>query len=86
MGQYRKKPVVIDAFRWTEGPEQIEDPEWIIEAIKAGTMWTEAPYRYIRTMEGTIRVSPGDWILKGIAGEIYPCKDAIFRQTYELVE
>ena len=41
---------------------------------------------YLNTLEGKMRVSHGDWIITGIAGEKYPCKDAIFRGTYEPVE
>lgn len=37
--KYRKKPVVIEAFKWTGDMNQVEDPEWIIEAIKKGTIW-----------------------------------------------
>ena len=74
--KYRKKPVVIDAFQWTGGPEQENDPEWIIEAIKNKTAW-------FQTLEGVHEASVGDYIIRGIAGEIYPCKPDIFRATYE---
>ena len=39
MGRYRKKPVVIEAFKWTGGPAQLEDPEWIVDAIKRQEVW-----------------------------------------------
>jgi len=42
--------------------------------------------RDIETLEGTMHANPGDWIITGIKGERYPCKDEIFRQTYEPVE
>jgi len=86
MGKYRKKPVVIEAFRWTGGPDQEEDPVWIVEAIKAGTVYYQggdAPYLTIETLEGDMRANVGDWIIRGVKGEIYPCKPDIFEATYE---
>jgi len=89
--KYRKKPVVIDAFRWTAGPDQTEDPEWITREIDAGRIWftnagTPNIRMSIRTLEGGIYASPGDWIIRGIKGEIYPCKPDIFEATYEPAE
>lgn len=86
MAQYRKKPVVIDAFRWTGGPDQEEDPIWAIEAIKSGRMYYQGgdePYMTIKTLKGTMRANVGDWIIRGVVGEIYPCKPDIFAATYE---
>lgn len=89
MSKYRKKPVVIDAFLWTGDENQTEDPEWIIEGIKAGSVWfyTEerGTFMQIRTLEGVMQASPGDYIIRGVAGEIYPCKPEIFEATYEEV-
>ncbi|CAK7030420.1 MAG: hypothetical protein ENTA_03292 [Enterocloster clostridioformis] len=89
--KYRKKPVVIEAFQWTGGPEQEDDPEWIIEAVRNGSAWFENEGTpevkfMIRTPEGVHEASVGDYIIHGIAGEIYPCKPDIFRETYELEE
>lgn len=86
--KYRKKPVVIEAFQWTGGPEQEDDPEWIIEAIKSKVAWFENAGTpdvkfMIRTLEGVHEASVGDYIIRGIAGEIYPCKPDIFLATYE---
>lgn len=90
MSKYRKKPVVIDAFRWTGDIHQTEDPEWIIEALKNGAVeiWKKQPTgceMAIKTLEGTMTANQGDYIIKGVQGEIYPCKPEIFEQTYELV-
>lgn len=68
MAKYRKKPVVIEAFLWTGGPDQQEDPIWMKDAIQQGTV-----YR-------------GDYIIKGVKGELYPCKPDIFAATYEPAE
>ena len=92
MGKYRKKPVIIDAFKWTGGPDQVEDPQWIIDAIQNNIVWFGVdcandpnPIMFIETLEGTHRASVGDYIIKGIKGEIYPCKPEIFEATYEVV-
>lgn len=89
--KFRKKPVVIEAFKWTGDRGQIEDPEWIIEAIKSGKVWFSNPgtsevAMEISTLEGEMCGRRGDWIIKGIKGEIYPCKPDIFHATYEAVE
>lgn len=88
--KYRKKPVVIDAFQWTGGPDQIEDPVWICDAIREDRVrfenaGTEGVALLIDTLEGTHRANPGDWIIRGIKGELYPCKPDIFAKTYEPV-
>ena len=88
MLKFRKKPVVIEAFKWTGGPDQTEDPVWIIEAIKAGTVrfenqGTPNVALLIDTLEGTHKANQGDYIIQGIKGELYPCKPDIFEATYE---
>ena len=92
--KFRKKPVVIEAFCWTGDEHQIEDPEWIIDALKSAkvTIHTDDPYvknglsMHISTLEGDMMAIPGDWIIKGVKGELYPCKPDIFDATYEKVE
>lgn len=88
MGTFRKKPVVIEAFRWTGGPDQIEDPVWICDAIRDGAVYftTDGQIKmHIKTLEGTMTADVGDWIIKGVKGELYPCKPDIFAATYEEV-
>lgn len=84
--RYRKKPVVVDAFRWTGGPDQIEDPTWIVEAIRDGEVWYKEGKPFMWTPEGIVAANPGDYIIRGAAGEIYPCKPDIFEQTYQEVK
>lgn len=89
--KYRKKPVVIEAFKWTGDIIQKEDPEWIVEAIKDGIVWfnnsgTELCNMEIKTLEGNHITSRGDYIIKGIKNELYPCKPDIFEATYEIAE
>ena len=83
MGAYTKKPVTIEAFRWTGGPDQGEDPVWICDAIRQGTVrFVEAGLMSIQTTEGVMNASAGDWIIRGVEGEIYPCKDSVFQASY----
>lgn len=91
MGQYRKKPVVIEAFKWTGAYDQTENPVWIVEAIKDGRVQFENEltpdvYLTIDTLEGVMKANQGDWIIRGLKGELYPCKPDIFEASYELVE
>lgn len=88
-GRYRRKPVTLDAFQWTGGPDQTQDPEWAVEAINKGIIRFEsAPpdhtlYMVIATPEGDHKAMPGDWIIRGVKGELYPCKSDIFPLIYE---
>lgn len=84
--KYRKIPLVIEAFIWTGGPDQEEDPEWIVEAIRQKRVRFAGSFMTIDTPEGTMVADPGDYIIKGIKGEIYPCKPDIFEASYEVVE
>ncbi len=91
MSEWRKKPVVIDAFLWTGGPDQTEDPEWVIDAMHAGivsfeSVGTKDCTMLIRTLEGTMRANQGDYVIRGVNEEIYPCKPDIFDKTYEAAE
>lgn len=91
MAKYRKKPVVIEAFKWTADIDQTEDPIWAIDRIKDGTVkfenvGTNDVKMIIKTLEGDMRADRGDFIIKGVNGEIYPCKPDIFEKTYEKVE
>lgn len=86
--KYSKKPVTIEAFKWTGGPDHEEDPAWIVEAIKKEEVWFEnigSPdvQCCIKTLEGTMTASVGDYIIQGVKGEIYPCKPDIFVATYD---
>lgn len=88
--KYRKKPVVVEAFKWTGGINQLEDPEWIIEEINKGNVWfyrslTKLTTMKIITLEGVMTAQVGDYIIQGVNGEIYPCKPDIFEKTYEEV-
>lgn len=77
MTEYRKKPVVIEAFRWMHD----DPPEWFPQIVPNAHDGSAL----IETLEGNMRAYPGDWIIKGVKGELYPCKADIFVATYERV-
>ncbi len=84
MGKYRKKPVVIDAVQWNG-----QDDFGAVVALggdPARRVFTTGNFLNIETLEGMMLANPGDWIIRGVKGELYPCKDDIFRATYEPVE
>ncbi len=79
--KYRKKPVVIEAVRFTG-----DNINAIWEAFGAGEVYgpvEDDRSAYIDTAEGRMEARPGDWIIRGVAGELYPCKPGIFAATYE---
>ena len=81
MPKYRKKPVEIEAVQWT-GTNGME-----VAAFLDGQPWKDRPEGIvITTLEGAMTASPGDWIIRGVKGEFYPCKPDIFDATYEPVE
>src|SRR3990167_1214561 len=91
MSKFRKKPVVIEAFCWTGDEHQVEDPIWICEAIVRGDVTftdngTPKVLMHIATLEGVHTARRGDFVIRGIRGELYPCKPDIFAATYEAVD
>jgi hypothetical protein len=80
MTNYRKRPVVIEAF--CLGVDPI--PDWFCDAISDGKIHTSAEgHCFIETLEGVLRGNAGDYIIRGVKGEIYACKPDIFAMTYE---
>ena len=61
------------------------DREFEGQAVPSGEVWRAGDYLYIGTLEGTHRADPGDWIIRGVKGELYPCKPDIFEATYDRV-
>lgn len=78
MTKYVKKPIVIEAFIYGVDPI----PEW---AANDTVITFNADSASIETFEGSICAREGDYIIKGIKGEIFPCKAEIFKETYEAV-
>jgi hypothetical protein len=101
MTKYRKKPVVVEAVRW-DGTEKClteialpfiaKDGSFAHLPRTNGMISPGVGYMppdgtlYIPTLEGDMAAKPGDWIIKGVKGELYPCKPDIFHATYEPVE
>jgi hypothetical protein len=92
MSEFRKKPVVVEAWKWPwpwhRGPDDV-----VIQMLDKDTDWTceacgnrSSQHGNCKTLEGWHIVCPGDWIIRGIKGEYYPCKPDIFAATYEPVE
>lgn len=91
MTQYRKKPVVIEAVQWLPEDPRHVNPAWLSAAQdipwpKNGAVRSNNLLLQIMTLEGTMTVNVGDYIIQGVKGELYPCKPDIFELTYERVE
>ena len=78
--KYRKKPIVIEAW---QNSDENEFPAWVdsadVDREPGGVI-------LINTLEGVMKAMPGDYIIKGVQGEVHPCKPDIFEATYEKVE
>ena len=97
--QFQKKPVVIEAMNAGHTTSDYHDAYlWVERHVGSFDFYGEnAPptglsidpsdgRMVIRTLEGDMKVTPGDWIIRGVQGEFYPCKPDIFAATYEPVE
>lgn len=89
--KFRKKPIVVEAVQYN-GPAMFNKFENSRPALPEGVVWVGdrqmagTLYPAIQTLEGEMLVKAGDWIIKGIRGEFYPCKPDVFEATYEKVE
>lgn len=88
MPKFRKKPVVIEArlFVTSNTDSQLKVAEWCNGRLRGMLLPESERIIQIDTLEGEIEASPGDWIIKGVKGEFYPCKPDIFALTYEEVD
>lgn len=90
--KYKKKPVIVEAFQLNE--RGLVEEDWFWEAVSEnkiktynfGKQYSAPALCVIETLEGTMIAKTGDYIIRGIQGEIYPCKADIFKQTYEEVD
>lgn len=88
--EYRKKPVIIEAVPVSEilrcaGRDWKALPEWVKDNYESGKIVFTSSKMYIKTLEGDHEALSTDMLIRGIQGEIYPCKSDIFEQTYEKV-
>ena len=93
--KFRKKPVVIEAVtveciyaaaeeKWN-GPTRL--PQWVVDAVQERTITFVGGNKLeVATLEGLHRADPSDWVIRGVKGELYPCKPDIFDMTYEPAE
>lgn len=85
---YRKKPVEVEAHQLPHDGKYPDELNGFLEAIGNRYRWSRLEYDgalVIHTYSGDIEAVPGDYIIKGAKGELYPCKPDIFEETYELV-
>lgn len=80
--KYRKKSVIIEAFRYRLDSR----PDWFCDKVTTNEIITYPTHCEINTLEGVMCGEIGDYIIQDVKGEIYPCKPDIFEQTYEKVE
>ena len=88
--KFRKKPVVIEAVQIHKRMD-ITSPDWWAEAVRQnkvilhgmGKFTRDQPWVEIETLEGVMRGDQSDWVIRGVKGELYPCKPDIFDATYE---
>lgn len=88
--KFRKKPVVIEAIQFLPNSDSVQA---ILSLAALGSrevttfVSPEGHYdMYIDTLEGKMQARIGDWVIRGVSGELYPCKPDIFMKTYEAVE
>ena len=94
--RYRKRPVVIQAFRFfaNDVHKNMDGrlrnwPKWAVRALRADgvrkvRIWNDCDKVFwCGTHDGPMRISDGDWIIRGVKGEIYPCRPDVFEMTYE---
>lgn len=93
MPLFRKRPIIVEAFQWFPSKLAVTSDWWqlaldtphdqIGSVTEHGTFGGDQAHLLIFTLEGVHRANAGDWIIRGVYGEIYPCKPEIFSFTYE---
>ena len=85
--KYRKKPVVIEALQFFDKVDRISELSELMgnQSVVVNYENPDNPTLKIETLEGIMTASEGDYIIKGVNGEFYPCKPDIFEKTYEAV-
>jgi hypothetical protein len=82
--RYRKRPLEIHATRWTgENLPEIAD---LTAGSRDVVYDSSSNCLFVRTLEGRMRCSRGDWLVRGVEDEFYPVQDSIFTKTYEPVD
>ncbi|HEC65490.1 MAG TPA: hypothetical protein ENI23_09355 [bacterium] len=93
--KHRKKPLVIEAYHWLFNKSGAPTPTWLDLALHkwpymGGAIFEpdhdDGPRLTIATLKGDMIAIPGDYIIRGVEGEIYPCKQSVFDASYDKVE
>lgn len=86
--KFTKKPVTIEAIQFADDADTISNIHGFLKAETTVISYDNptAPVMKIRTLEGVMTAQVGDWIIKGVKGEFYPCKPDIFEETYDQAE
>lgn len=79
-----KKPIQVDAILWDGTANAFNEMQELGLKFKPGEMGSNS--FYIETLEGDMIARKGDWVIKGVEGEFYPCKPGIFEKTYQIKE
>ena len=91
MARYRKKPIVIEAMQFETNneagsPQMDAVCNWANQGKgESAPLFHDGTDIFVRTLEGVMRANVGDWIIRGVKGEFYPCKPDILEATYEAV-
>lgn len=85
--EYARNLQAMEVYRWVEANTQGSFDPLADEVPASGVSIDPATgFLLIATLEGVMQAKPGDWIIRGVQGEFYPCKPDIFEATYEVVE
>jgi hypothetical protein len=93
MAAFRCKPLLKEAVQFGGFDERMNPtfeafdtkaPRWLAKGFKDGRIFERGGVLFIRTLEGTMKVRTGAYVVRGIRGEIYPCEESIFEASYEL--
>lgn len=82
--RYMKKPIIIEALQFEDTAERLEELSYFVDNqdLKVTYKDPKNPKLLLKTLEGVVEASVGDYIIKGVKGEFYPCKPDIFNSTY----
>lgn len=86
--KFKKKPITLEAVQHFNdmGTRTAEIPVWLIKACSDGIVFADGAQTFIKSLEGNMLVSDGDWIVRGVKGELYAVKPDIFAQLYDPVQ
>ena len=77
----RKKPIIVEA--WEINPDDNDKPNFVLHGLNRGKIkWVDGVFT-INTLEGRMQANDGDYLIKGVRGELYACRRSIFNETYE---